>query len=81
MYYYDLDLQTDFKMLSTLSTIGLQVFPRSGVQYGFLYRMEREDDFNNVDRLHAVRFKHKASASKKYNDFFTPVETCFLTIF
>lgn len=75
LYYYDLDLHADFKigmmgMRSPLSTIGLQVFPRSGAQYGFLYAMEREDDFNNVARLHAVRFKHKASASKKYNDFF-----------
>lgn len=75
LYYYDLDLHTDFKigmmgMRSPLSTIGLQVFPRSGAQYGFLYAMEREEDFNNVDRLHAVRFKHRTSASKKYNDFF-----------
>lgn len=70
LYYYSLDINEDFKITfqgkeSPLSTIGLQVFPRSGNQSGFLYRLEKEEDFNKIERLHAVRFKHNAQIAER----------------
>lgn len=50
LYYYSLDIDTDFKEVP-LTTIGLQVFPRSGKQYGFLYRLTKEQNFNTFSRL------------------------------
>lgn len=74
LYYYALDIEQDFKFTdgkrSPLSTIGLQVFPRSASQYGFLFSMQKNEDFNDVARLHAVRFKHNLRSSKKYFDLF-----------
>lgn len=73
LYYYEIDAQTDFKpglapegvlKKSPLSTIGLQVFPRSGRQKGFLYNLDPGENFNSVSRLHCVAFKHKADISR-----------------
>lgn len=75
LYYYSIDVTQDFGYrndgtLSRLSTIGLQVFPRSGQQNGFLYIMNKNEDFNDVTQLHAVRFRHNAEISRRiYNDF------------
>ena len=70
LYYYELDEVHDFKGNSRLTTIGLQVFPRSGRQKGFLYRLEPDEDFNNIERLRAVKFKHnKEIAERIYKEF------------
>lgn len=71
LYYYSLDINEDFGGFvdgnkSRLSTIGLQVFPRSGRQRGFLYNMCLNENFNDVPRLNAVMFKHNAAIATRY---------------
>ena len=75
LYYYSLDINEDFgkpagTLKSPLSTIGLQVFPRSGRQKGFLYDLRTDENFNDVVRLNAVRFKHKADIATRICDGF-----------
>ena len=69
-YYYNLDINEDFgkpagTLKSPLSTIGLQVFPRSGRQKGFLYDQRPNENFNDVPRLNAVRFRHNAAIARR----------------
>lgn len=61
LYYYSLDCITDFvpSLGGRMSTIGLQAFPRSGRQKGFLYDCDKDSNFNDHAQLKAVRFKHK----------------------
>ena len=47
-----------------LSTIGLQVFPRSGRQRGFIYQCTMDTNFNNLSQVKAVRFKHNAKIAQ-----------------
>lgn len=70
LYYYSLNIDEDFGVQndgrrSPLSTIGLQVFPRSGRQRGFLYDLRPNDNFNDVARVNAVRFRHKADIARR----------------
>jgi hypothetical protein len=70
LYYYTLDVDKDFKMdnsgnRSPLSTIGLQIFPRSGKQRGYLYDLNKGDDFNLTKQLNAVRFKHNGQIAQR----------------
>ena len=70
LYYYSLDIRYDFGLEedgreSQLSTIGLQVFPRSGRQKGFLYRLEKDENFNDTPRLNAVFFRHNADIARR----------------
>ena len=68
LYYYDLNCMTDFLFTSRLSTIGLQVFPRSGRQKGFLYACGSDVNFNHLRQVHAVRFKHNAEIAQEISD-------------
>ena len=75
IYYYGLDINKDFVRIpglfkSPLSTIGLQVFPRSGMQKGFLYDLRSNENFNDVVRVNAVRFKHKADIAERISSQF-----------
>jgi len=70
LYYYSLNIDEDFGMQndghrSPLSTIGLQVFPRSGRQRGFLYDLRPNENFNDVARVNAVRIRHKADIARR----------------
>ena len=70
LYYYNLDINQDFGVrtdgrMSPLSTIGLQVFPRSGRQKGFLYNVRTDENFNDVAQVQAVRFYQRADVSKR----------------
>lgn len=68
LYYYDIDIDRDFKRPDKegyLSTIGLQVFPRSGCQKGFVYNLNQGYDFNCLPQLRAVRFKHNAKIANE----------------
>lgn len=70
LYYYNLDINQDFgKRIdgsrSSLSTIGLQVFPRSGRQKGFLYDLRTNENFNDVAQVQAVRFYQRADVSER----------------
>lgn len=70
LYYYNLDINQDFGVrpdgrMSPLSTIGLQVFPRSGRQKGFLYDVRIDENFNDVAQVQAVRFYQRADVSKR----------------
>lgn len=69
LYLYELKEDIDFKF-TPLSTIGLQVFPRSSVQRGFLYRMEKGQNFNDVRPLRILKFKHRRNVSEKYYKMF-----------
>lgn len=74
LYAYCLNEESDFKpyygSTSKLSTIGLQVFPRSGQQKGFLYSMERIEDFNENPQVMVFRFKQNPEISMQiYNSF------------
>ena len=82
LYYYSLDINEDFgkpagTLRSSLSTIGLQVFPRSGRQKGFLYDLQPDENFNDVARLNAVRFKHNADIAKRICQSFNDGEKLF----
>ena len=70
LYYYSLDIDEDFGRLpdgkeSRLSTIGLQVFPRSGRQQGFLYNMCLNENFNDVSRVNAVMLRHNSAIATR----------------
>lgn len=69
LYYYTLDITKDFKTIP-LSTIGLQVFPRSEMQRGFLLAFNKEENFNDNARLNAFRFKHDPVVSQRIFDSF-----------
>ena len=82
LYYYSLDINEDFgkpagTVKSPLSTIGLQVFPRSGRQKGFLYVLRTDENFNDVVRLNAVRFRHDATIAKRICKSFNDGERLF----
>lgn len=75
LYFYTLDINEDFgtqmgTRRAPLSTIGLQVFPRSGRQSGFLYNMQTHENFNDVARLNAFRFRHNANIAKRICESF-----------
>lgn len=48
-----------------LSTIGKQVFPRSGAQHGFLLDMRKGVDLNNIDLADKVYFRHNSYISNR----------------
>ena len=82
LYYYTLDINQDFGVhsdgrKSPLSTIGLQVFPRSGSQKGFLYTHSQNENFNDVPRLNAVRFRHDAIVAKRIFNRFNSGDNLF----
>ena len=66
LYYMDVDSQWGFQDFKgcQLSTIGLQIFPRSGVQRGFLQKMLIRQDFNNLPNVHWVYFKHNKAIAE-----------------
>ena len=73
LYCYALDAISSFKHNfpqaiagHNLSTIGLQVFPRSEMQRGFLVEVPKNANFNTYPEVKAIRFKHNASVSKSY---------------
>lgn len=68
LYYYDID--SNYGFCFGLSTIGLQVFPRSGCQSGFLMNVPMGVNFNDNKRVKWVMFKHKASVSEHYYQLF-----------
>ena len=69
LYYYDIESNDDF-VYKGLSTIGLQVFPRSGCQSGFLQRLDKGMNFNDHPQVKWVFFKHDAQVSELYNQLF-----------
>lgn len=66
LYYYDLDIHGDFGRdpmtgANRLTTIGLQAFPRSEKQKGFLLNLEKGENLNNGTRfpqVHSIQFYH-----------------------
>lgn len=71
LYYYNIDIDRDFKHQinnEQLSTIGLQVFPRSGRQKGFLYSLDINGDFNDIPQVKAFRFKHNAQIAQEISN-------------
>lgn len=53
-----------------LSTIGLQIFPRSEKQRGFLVCVPRNANFNTYPEVKVVKFKHDAKVSQYYFEKF-----------
>lgn len=47
----------------TLHTIGLQLFPRSGQQKGFLLDMQKGINFNEQEEVTVIKFRHNAEKS------------------
>ena len=79
-YFYEIDIMEDFKYgmdNKQLSTIGLQVFPRSGKQRGFLFHHNIDDNFNDLPRLKAFRFKHNAKIAKEISEQMNGGESLF----
>lgn len=80
LYYYDIDLDRDFKSSfygEQLSTIGLQVFPRSGRQKGFLYSLNKNSNFNSLPQVKAFRFKHNAKIANEISNLMNSGELLF----
>jgi len=71
LYFYELDKEEDFgpdknSGKPRLSTIGLQVFPRSEKQRGFLLNLDKDENLNDnsvFPRVNCVKFFHKAAVS------------------
>lgn len=70
LYYYDLQMPEAFKDHKgySLSTIGKQVFMRSGSQHGFLLNMKKGLNFNHIPEVHKVFFRHDPKISKAIFD-------------
>lgn len=82
LYYYNLDIRHDFGVWddgrkSPLSTIGLQVFPRSGRQKGFLYDLRPNENFNDLSQVQAVRFYQRSDVSRRIWSAFDEGRTLF----
>lgn len=69
LYYYNIGSNDDF-VYQGLSAIGLQVFPRSGRQSGFLQRLDKGMNFNDRPQVKWVFFKHDAHVSEYYSQLF-----------
>ena len=72
VYYYDNILrpwafQVDPNQ-NQMSTIGLQAFPRSGAQKGFLYLMNKGDNFNKCIGIKWRLFRHNAEITRRVYD-------------
>lgn len=67
MYYYEISEPNAFmpKRGQCLSTIGKQVFMRSGNQHGFLLNMDKGVNFNSLPQVHKVFFRHDANVSEQ----------------
>ncbi len=67
LYYYSIEMPTAFLEHPNyhLSTIGKQVFMRSGAQHGFLLRIDKGLNFNSLKETHKVFFKHHPSISEE----------------
>jgi hypothetical protein len=70
LYYYELCMPLAFQKRKdfALSTIGKQVFMRSGSQHGFLLDMKRDLDFNTIPYVHKVFFKQNDAITQKIFD-------------
>jgi len=80
IYYYDIDMERDFKQEfngERLTTIGLQVFPRSGRQKGFLYNLNKDGNFNSLPQVKAFRFRHNAKIAREISEQMNYGETLF----
>lgn len=70
IYYYRLDAGNSFQMKYLngrkyeLSTIGMQVFKRSGAQSGFLLHMDEELDLNDLPEVGKIYFRHDDRIAK-----------------
>lgn len=69
LYYCEIDTIDGFTK-SGISTIGLQVFPRSGCQKGFLQMLHKGENFNDIQRVKWVKFRHKTKVSEHYYKLF-----------
>lgn len=73
IYFYEIVMPMAFqkmpldsaKLYYHLSTIGKQIFPRSGAQHGFLMDLSKGVDFNNLPFTHKVYFKHNAAIADR----------------
>jgi hypothetical protein len=67
MYYYELAEPGAFQpqKYQHLSTIGKQIFMRSGSQHGFLLNMDKGANFNMFPQVHKVFFRHDPIISKQ----------------
>ncbi len=68
LYYYD--LEPDAFMLNNnkgyqLSTIGKQLFMRSGAQHGYLLAMEKGLDFNLLPQVRYIFFQHDPKITQR----------------
>ncbi len=70
LYYYSIEMPGAFRGIgnTALSTIGKQVFMRSGAQHGFLLRMNKGANFNILSEVRKVFFKHDAAISQRIFD-------------
>lgn len=66
LYAHEID-NTSF-LLNNFRTIGLQIFPRSGSQKGFLYQTSRNHNINNNQTIKKHFFKQSKVASQFYYD-------------
>lgn len=69
LYYYDIESNDDF-VFKGLSTIGLQAFPRSGCQSGFLQLLDKGMNFNDHTQVKWVFFRQDANISEYYSHLF-----------
>ncbi len=70
LYYYSIEMPKTFQDGGNyaLSTIGKQVFMRSGAQHGFLLRLDKGVNFNELPQVRKVFFKHDKSVEQRIFD-------------
>lgn len=76
IYFFELVMPLAFQKIPQgniepyyhLSTIGKQIFPRSGAQHGYLFDMSKGIDFEKIGYTNAVYFRHDPIVSKRIFD-------------
>lgn len=68
IYFYQIGYDSFWR--DNVKTIGLQIFPRSYVQRGFLRDMSKLENFNKLPNTSYVKFYHNAQISRNIYDKF-----------
>lgn len=63
-------LNRPFAMSPGLTTVGLQPFPRPGLMYEFSLGLPRDSNFNSINHVVGIRFRHCRDDSEYYFNMF-----------
>lgn len=58
------DIGVSFSLAATLDALGFQYFARPSSQNSFVYRMKRDENFNDNNAFNKIYFRHDTAASE-----------------